>query len=248
MKGDMTFYVLIVLVILNVMAVISLLGASARKPAKPTKQFITALLHSKPIVPKHRRPNAIGETFSSLVSDEDRQFFKDFDDFADVVNWWFGDENVGTGWRLQELPDTERKHSFSETPQFGRRYDVFHNQARLGSLEVCPGVDYNAKNPDVHTSIQLEQVRLLPINTIRAFLNGIGLHVCRPDPITKEYGEARAAIEGCLTNALWQSQQISELDVGQGYGELELQLNGSAVWYSSRRQAPAFKRPALPRV
>src|ERR1039458_1797148 len=122
MKGDMTFYVLIVLVILNVMAVISLLGASARKPAKPTKQFITALLHSKPIVPKHRRPNAIGETFSSLVSDEDRQFFKDFDDFADVVNWWFGDENVGTGWRLQELPDTERKHSFSETPQFGRRY------------------------------------------------------------------------------------------------------------------------------
>jgi hypothetical protein len=86
----MTFSVLIALVILNVMAVVSLWRAAARRPARPKKQFIAALLHSDPIVPKHRRPKDSGEGFSSLVSDQDRQFFKDFDDFADVVNWWSG--------------------------------------------------------------------------------------------------------------------------------------------------------------
>lgn len=244
----MTFSVLIALVILNVMAVVSLWRAAARRPARPKKRFIAALLHSDPIVPKHRRPKDSGEGFSSLVSDQDRQFFNDFDDFADVVNWWFGDEHVGTGWRLQELPDTERKHVLSDTPQFGRRYDVFYNQVRLGTLEVCPGAGYDAKTPDVHTSVQVEWVRLLPIGTIRAFLNGIALHVCRPDPITKEYGEARAAIEESLTDALWQTQQISEYELEESYGELKLHLNGAAVWYSSRRQAPAFKRPSLPLV
>ena len=129
---------------------------------------------------------------------------------------------MGTGWRLQELPDTERKHVLSDTPQFGRRYDVFYNQVRLGTLEVSPGAGYDAKNPDVHTSVQVEWVRLLPIGTIRAFLNGIALHVCRPDPITKEYGEARAAIEESLTDALWQTQQISEYELEESYGELKL--------------------------
>jgi hypothetical protein len=248
MGGAMTFNVLIALVILNVMAVISLWRVVARQPVKPKKQFIAALLHSKPIVPKHRRPEASGDGFSSLVSDNDRQFFRDFDDFADVVNWWFGDEHVGTGWRLQELPETERKHSLSDAPQFGRRYDVFYNQVRLGTLEVSPSVGYDAKNPDVHTSVQLERVRLLPIGTVRAFLNGIALHVCRPDPITKEYGEARAAIEECLTDALWQAHQIAEFEVDEDQRELDLQLNGAAVWYSSRRQAPAFKRPSSPLV
>jgi hypothetical protein len=239
----MTFYLLVFIVILNAVAIITLWRAAARRPPKPKKQFIAALLHSKPILPKHRPPKVIGEAFTSLVSEEDRKFFKDFEDFADVVNWWFADEHVGTRWRLQELPDTDLKHHVSDMPHFGRRYDVFHNQVQVGTLEVSP--DSLAEKRSVYTSIQLEWVRLLPIYTIREFLDGIALHVCETNPTTKEYAQARAAIEGCLTDALWQTQQISEFDVDQGYGELELNLNGSLVWYFQRRQAPAFKRQSV---
>ncbi len=244
----MTFNVLIALVILNLLAVFSLWRAAARRPAKLKKKFINELLHSKPIAPKHQPPKVIGEAFSSLVTDEDRQFFKDFEEFADVMNWWFADEHVGTRWRLQELPNTELKHHFSDMPQFGRRYDVFHNQVQVGTLEVSSGVDYSAAKPNVHTSIQLEWVRLLSIGTIRAFLDGIALHVCDSHLIMKEYAQARAAIESCLIDALWQSQQISEFDVEPDYGDIELQLDGSPVWYFRRRQAPAFKRPSSSNV
>jgi hypothetical protein len=60
--------------------------------------------------------------------------------------------------------------------------------------------------------------------------------------MTEEYVKARADIEGCLTTTLWKAQEISfDLD-DQGYGELELQLNGSALWYFERREAPSFKK------
>ena len=244
----MTFNVLIALAILNLLAIFSLWRAAARRPAKLKKQFIKALLRSNPIVPKHQSPKAIDETSASLVTEQDRQFFKDFDEFADVVNGWFANENAATSWRLQERPDTELKHDLSDEPQFGRRYDVFHNQVQVGTLEVSPGVDYSAAKPNVHTSIQLEWVRLLSIYTIRDFLDGIALHVCDSHLIMKEYAQARAAIEKCLTDALWQSQQISEFDVEAGYGDIELELDGSPVWYFRRRRAPAFKRPSSPDI
>jgi hypothetical protein len=150
-----TFDFLVIIVILNMMATITLWRTAARKPAKLKKKLVSALLSSEPIVPNHRPP-VIGEGF---LSKAERQFFIDFEDFADVVNWWLADEHVGTRWRLQVLPDTDRKHGFSDMPQFGRRYDVFHNQVNVGTLEVCPGVGYSAAKPDVYTSIQQEWVR-----------------------------------------------------------------------------------------
>ena len=49
---------------------------------------------------------------------------------------------------------------------FGRRYDVFRNQVRVGTLEVSP----LHKTSEVRTSIRLEWVRVFPIGTIN--------HVC----------------------------------------------------------------------
>lgn len=239
MGADVTYYVLVIIVLLNASATITLWRAAARRPGKLKKKFTTALMRSKPIVPKHNPPKVAGDGFP--VDDEDRLFFAEFKEFADVVNWWLADEDVGTNWRLQELPDTDLKHSFSDMPQFGRRYDVFHNQVKVGTLEVSPGVEYGSEKPDVRTSIQLKWVRLLDVYTIREFLGGIALHVCDPHPGTMGYLEARAAIEGCLTNALWDAQRISEYDLEPDYGDIELQLNGTPIWYLQRREAPAFK-------
>jgi hypothetical protein len=232
----MTFDFLVIIVIVNLMITITLWRTAARKPAKLKNKFVTELLRGKPIEPTHQPPKDVG----AMARDQDWQFFNDFKDFADVVNWWFSDAHVGTNWRLQELADTDLKHDFSDMARYGRRYDVFHNHVRVGTLEVSPGLHYSAERPNIRTSIQLEWVRLLSAHTIRSFLSGMALHVCDPDPLATERIQASAAIEASLTTALWETQKIWEVDLDD-YGSLELELNGLAVWYFKRGQAPAFR-------
>jgi len=249
----MTFEVLAIILFLNVMATITLWRIAARKPPKPKKKFVTELLRSKPIAPKHQPPKSIGESIPSLVTEEDRLFFGDFADFAAVVNWWLADEHVGalfpSPWCLQELPDTELELNSSAMegfgPDFGRRYAIFHNQVRLGTLEVSPGLDYSAEQPNVRTDIHLDWVRLLAFGTIREFLAGIALHVCDANPNTREYLQTQTHIDRALIEPLWQTQEITDLGMdGEDWGELELRLDGTAAWYLVRRRALRDQRTA----
>src|SRR5215510_11942735 len=101
----MSFDFLTVVVIVNALATLVLW--LERRPEKIKKKFRKQLYDTRPITPKHRPPKAIGGQFESLVSKEDRVFFADFADFANVVNWWLAGEYVQSRWRLQELPETE---------------------------------------------------------------------------------------------------------------------------------------------
>lgn len=229
--------VLAVIVAVNVLMTLSLWQVAARKPAKLKKKFIHSLLRSKPLVPKHQPAKAIGEGWQSHVMDNDRQFFHDFDDFADVINWWLAEDPSGSPWRLQELPDTELKLGPWYEPAFGRRYAIFYNQVNLGTLEVYALTDYCKDAPTVSSELEMELVRLLPFNAIRAFLTGIALHVACNDQLGKDYSQSCSAIDQALLAAVWQAQRISPYDLDPDYGELELQLTGSAVWYFERREA-----------
>ncbi len=241
----MTFGVLVITVFLNVMATIALWQEAARKPRKPKKKFFAILLHSKPILPKHQPAKTVGEEFSSLITKEDRLFFDDFADFAAVVNWWLADEYVGGPWRLQELPETELEFTYSDMPDFGRRYAVFHNQVRLGALEVSASLPYSAEEPNVYTTVKLTSIRLLTFDIVYKFLTSIALHVSNPDQNTKEYSKTRQGIDRALTQVLWQTQQISEFGMdSEDWGELELRLDGSASWYFVRREALRKKQAA----
>jgi hypothetical protein len=63
------------------------------------------------------------------------QFFYEFDDFADVMNWYLADGIIASPFRLQELPDNDV--GTAETgPMVGRVYAVFYNQIQLGRLEI----------------------------------------------------------------------------------------------------------------
>jgi hypothetical protein len=215
----MSLNVLVVIVVLNVLATIALWRGAARKEPFLKKKFINALWYSQPIEPKHRQPEIIGEGWK----DQDRKFFADFADFAEVMNWWFADAEIDENdWRLQELPDIKLKHE-----GFGRRYEVYHNQVRVGELEVSP----SNEEEKIITRIDIEWVRLLPISTIRTLLRGLALHVCdfASDPASDEALEARLAIEGCLTDALWATTRH--------YGSINLVLHGSPKkgWYFWRR-------------
>src|SRR5262249_27445292 len=140
-------------------------------------------------------------------------------------------------WRLQELPDTERRIGVFEDPTFGRRYSVFHNQVCLGTLEVSPGFKYSADKPNVLTEIELDWVRLLPHDAISGFLSDVALHVRDEDDDAESH---IIAIECAITRVLWETQRVETGMDGEGYGELRWQFRGSANWYFRRRSAPAF--------
>ena len=106
---------------------------------------------SEPIKPKHQPPKEL-EPLPAHRADEhdqktrwwlemDRRFFADFAPFAKVVNWWLSAE-PGSRWRLQEV----REHLRSGVGgDIGRSYAIFHNQARIGTLEIIKGHRYSAE-------------------------------------------------------------------------------------------------------
>ena len=235
----MTFEILSILVVLNLGVTFSLWRTAARRPPRPKKKFLKKLMHSEPIKPKHNPPKVAGGDFAVVASEADRQFFSDFAEFADVINWCLSDEDFGSRWRLQELPDGDVRLNvnFEHGPMLGRCYDIFHNQVRLGRLEIRPGYKYGAATPAVTAEIELDMVRLLTFDNISEFINVIAMHVCVKSPKGGEY-DAGQAIFGALIKALWDSQTITEYkDLDEpGWGELEVHLQGSASeWYFSRR-------------
>ena len=152
----------------------------------------------------------------------ERQFFNDFEDFADVANWWLANPDLGgSPWRLQEEAGDE----------CDRRYAIFHNQARLGTLEVSP-VSYSTETTNVCTHIQLEQledVHLLSLCDIWGFFNAIARYTCDPDPGTKEYFEARQTINGTITGVRWRTNPLYKPYKGSGE---EINIIGRIRWFA----------------
>lgn len=233
------------LIFLVVIATIALLWDVTRRPAKkPKKKFLNRLLHSKPITPKHQPSSPLKEGRWGITRGV-QQFFADFEDFADVVNWWLADPQVGGPWRLQELADAELNLDVSDSPTHGRRYAIFHNQERLGTLEVSDFF-YRTEAPRVITRLRLDYVSLLSFDAVRSFLSAIALHTCDARPNSKEYSQATQAIDRAMTEVLWQKQQVSTFGMdGEDWGKLDLRLDGKASWYFERKQALRRNRGAL---
>jgi hypothetical protein len=236
--ADYSFQILTIIVLLNAMATITLWRTAARRPDKLRKKFLNRLWHGKPITPKHEPPPPLEQVWTVRKAAW-LQFLSDFEDFANVVNWWLADPLPGP-WRLQELPKSELSKLAAVSPAYGRRYAVFHNQARLGEIEIEPNSRYSTQDPRVRVHIQLNSVRLLTHRTIRRFLVDIALHVSDADPGTVEYFQTHQKIDLALTDVLWEAQEISQFGgMGDypGYGEIAVELSGLATFYIDRRRA-----------
>jgi hypothetical protein len=241
----MNYDMLVFIVIANVLVTFSLWRIVARKADRPpglNKKAAKELWHSEPITPKHEPPKVAGGEFASLAHDHDRRFFADFKEFADVVNWWLADEFISSRWRLQDLPDGDVRLNvdFSDGPRLGRSFAIFHNQMRVGRLEIRPTYEYSAATPKLFTEIELGWLRLLSFDDIAGFLSIIAMHTCDSKQKSNGDSDVHQAIFAALTKAMWQNQQITEFEDldGQDWGELELHLQGLATpWYFSQRDA-----------
>jgi hypothetical protein len=206
---------------------IGLLWISTRHE-KLGRRFRKALLRADPIKPIRQPPQFGNDDLSSLADMEERLFLEDFREFSDVLNDWL----QNTPWRVQELPDIELTLTMSDSPDFGRRYEVYHCAAKIGLMEISPGIQYRIKSPATTLDLEIEWVRLLSYKSVHDFLYAVAAHVC--ESRGQEWAEATSNIDRAMTEVVWQSQRLTEQRL-PNYGTLELQLHGHASWYLQRR-------------
>jgi hypothetical protein len=245
----MSYEMLAFIVVVNALATFSLwrrMASKANRGPILKKKAAKALWRSDPIVPKHDPPKIAGGQFSSLADEEDRQFFADFRDFADVMNWWLADEYTASRFRLQDLPDGDRSLNvdFDHGPVLGRCFAIYHGETRVGRIEISPGVGYRAARPEVYTSAQIDWVRFFGCGELVGFLEAVAWHVTTGNPNNDDFRDAKLSINSALTRTLWDNYRVSELDEAdnQDWGELNLSFHGTASCYILRRDAPARVR------
>jgi hypothetical protein len=240
---EYSFQILTIVVFLNAIATITLWQRAARRPEKLKRKFRNRLWNSNPITPKHQPPPREVKTPGLFGRKEEwMQFFSDFEDFGDVVNSWLADPDVhphNSPWRLQELPEHELSKLWrGNGPIYGRTYAVFHNQVRVGEIEIKPDWRYSTESPRVEVFIELDWVRLLALGTIRSLLTVIAMHISEYRPGTVEYVQTNQAIDLAMMEVLWRTQEISRfgMDDEPSHGEIAVELEGEASFYLRRRE------------
>jgi hypothetical protein len=228
----MTFETLVnIIVFVNLGLTIELWRRAAPRLERPKKKFRDRLWWGKPITPKHEPPPPL----KAGMIRRPEEFNSDFEDFANVINWHLDDYYP---WRVQELPTFELSKLAKTRLAYGRRYAVFHNQARVGEIELQPDNRYSTEAPDVTIYIELNWVRLLPFETIRDFLTHVVVNTFGYRRGTPEHFEMTQQIDLGMMDVLWKTQQISNLGFGEGgYGQITVQLKGSVSFYLEGRQA-----------
>jgi hypothetical protein len=241
----MTYEYLTILVVLNVVVTLALLTkASNQTKGRPKlkKKAAKALWRSDPVTNKSDPPKVAGGEFSSLAYDVDRRFFADFRDFADVTNWWLGDDFVESRFRLQDPPYTDLRlnRGFLDGPVLGRAFAIYYNQTSVGSLEIRPSQKYRAEFPEVLTSLEIDWARFFSYEALAEFLGAIAHHVTSDE----DYTNAMQSMQTALTRTLWGNYRVSMYDSAdvEDWGELTVSFHGTAFFYIDRRDAPARPR------
>lgn len=188
----------------------------------PTRKFRRSLMSGGPITPKHTRPAGLSEGWG--INDGDLQFFEDFDLFGDVLNRTLEDEP----WRVQEMSKTEIS-GLDDTPLYGRRYAIFYNQHKLGTLQIYAIHPYSASEPIVRTEIELDFARLIPFHSISGFVSSIAMFTASRG--IEEMDKAARSAQGAAINTLWRIEYDPELDDRSSGGDIEFQFDGSAENY-----------------
>lgn len=221
---------LVALVILNVLFT-SYLWQQTRRG--PRRNFRRALESGEPITPKHARPFDLKEGW--VITGEDLQFFEDFNLFGDVLNRILEDEP----WRVQEISKTEIS-GLDDTPLYGRRYEIFYNQHKLGTLQVYASRSYSASEPIVRTEIELDFARLIPFQSISDFVSFIAMFTASSS--REEMEKAALSAQRAAINELWQIEYDPDLDDRSGGGSIEFQFDGSAENYLTVRARRMSRR------
>jgi hypothetical protein len=250
--NSMSYQVLSLIVMANAFVTFWLILAGrqtdvikANKPARLNKKAAKLLWQSDPIVPQHNPPKIDVSKFSGVCARSEREFFRDFEQFADVINSALtkSHDNAPSRFRLEDTPEDEVGLIVRTTsPTRGRCFRLYYNQYPIGRIEVQPWLDdYTTETPHVWTDVEIDMARYLRYHELTQFLRTIAGHVTNFNPRhpRSDYPEARLTIEAALTEALWGSYENSrgryDWPETEDRGRLLVGLLGQAEWYIARR-------------
>ena len=200
------------------------LERKAGKSEREAKQEDNFLVGT-PIEPNHANPKL--KRWGWRISDSLRRFFADFDRFGVIANGWASIKN--SPWRLKELKDTKLRTFDNDTPKQGRRYDVFYNQRRVGSLEMADTSGYTTEEPRVCANVLIQDARLIPLDEVSRFLTSIAMLLSAGTG--EEYAEAKRNMETALIQAHL-AKRSAGLDAAP---EVVVSFLGSAATYIKLR-------------
>jgi hypothetical protein len=211
----------------------------SRKPRLKPK-VRRALLWANPITVKHDTPRSLTPDEKECFGAEKHDFecFQSFWYFADCINKLYSD--LSGPIRLQELGDTLIQGSLSNHgPAYGRRYDIFYNQCKIGLLEICAGLDrhFDPENKSVDLEITIDRVppTMLPYSVVYGFLQSIASLVTsahRPKYpgntayAKTEYQHAMSEIRTAISELMWNMHRDDDW-----FSELQIELSGTPDHY-----------------
>ena len=146
-----------------------------------------------------------------------------------IANGWAPIKN--SPWRLKELKDTKLRTFDNDTPKQGRRYDVFYNQRRVGSLEMADTSGYTTEEPRVCANVLIQDARLIPLDEASRFLTSSAMLLSAGTG--EEYAEAKRNMETALTQAHL-AKRSAGLDAAPEV-VVEVSFLGSAATYIKLR-------------
>lgn len=182
---------------------------------KPDYIGIIELLQGPRHQPQHKQPKSLvaGGAPATLITSADQILFEDFEWFAAVLNRRFY-----SAWAVEELDDTNIRGY--EGPETGRRYRVWYNACKVGTIQVAVGgtgilkPETFAENRKASIEIDLDYLRFIPFSDARAFLYEIQLMIGNFDFTNGEMSRERASavVASALGGYLWEAVRNSDFD------------------------------------
>lgn len=164
-------------------------------------------------VPQHKQPTELAKGgVKSYVHKADEILFEDFRWFGTMLN-----REIAEPWAIEEMEDTSLRELGSEAPEYGRRYQVYYNSRKMGTVQVRAGgfdvLDEKrfSANRRATALIDLYNLRFVPyehaISLVRAIIFFIGPFRDRDTAWDRATAEATAALAGYA----WETIRVPEL-------------------------------------
>jgi hypothetical protein len=164
-------------------------------------------------VPQHKQPTELAKGGAkSYVSKADEIVFEDFKWFGTMLN-----REIAEPWAFEELEDTSLRELGVDSPEYGRRYQIYYNGRKMGTVQVRAGgfdvLDEKrfSTNRQATALIDLYNLRFVPyehvISLVRAVIFFIGPFKDRDTAWDRATAEAIAALAGYA----WETIRVPDL-------------------------------------
>ncbi|WP_087005363.1 hypothetical protein [Rhizobium sullae] len=176
---------------------------------------IIAALGGERHKPEHKQPASLaaGRAIASWITPAHEILFDDFRWFAALLNMQLTDP-----WAIEELNDTNIRGF--EGPEFGRRYQVWYNACKVGTMQVMMSFDGMLKrnnfseNRSARVKLDLDYLRFIPYIDAGSLIYQIVLLVRDFDFTNGDASraKARATAADALGGYLWEAVREPEFD------------------------------------